>query len=451
MSNLNYIQAYFIGIGGIGMSAVAMYFQERGMKVYGYDRTPSALTRKMEGLGIPIVYEDRAQFIPEEFAPEESSRSLIIYTPAIPRDSHILTYFVNNNFEVIKRSDALSRITEHSINLSVAGTHGKTTISSMLSHILLDNAQPVTTFVGGIMTNYDSNVVIRGSKVTVTEADEYDKSFFKLNPDFAVISSTDADHLDVYATAEEFRNNFSAFAQMAAQKGVVIAHEDAEVKYDFSYGRGVNCDYQIRMSQVEGLKTRAEVRIPGNKSIELTIQIPGEHNLNNALGAFAMAHQYGLPPESIVQSLATFRGVKRRFEVHYNTEDSTYIDDYAHHPSELFALIKSLRTHFPKRKISMIFQPHLYSRTRDFMRDFAEVLAGVDQLILMPVYPARELPIAGADSENLFSQVVLSNKRMAEADEVVRFVREHKPELLVTAGAGNIDQLVEPIKTIYSS
>jgi UDP-N-acetylmuramate--alanine ligase len=451
VKNIPYIQAYFVGIGGIGMSAIAMYYRELGIAVFGYDRTSTPLTRKMEELGISIAYEDDAQVIPSNFQVDKKHESLIIYTPAIPRDSNILSYFVNNGFEVIKRSDALSRITENSINLSVAGTHGKTTISSMLAHVLIDQNVPVTTFVGGLMTNYDSNVVSKGVEVTVTEADEYDKSFFKLKPNFAVISSTDADHLDVYATAADFVENFNAFAEMASERGVVIAHQDAKVKYDYCYGWGNNCDYQIKAVKTEGLNAHATLRIPGNQTVSFSMGIPGGHNIENATAAFAMAHQYGLPVDAIISSLATYRGVKRRFEVHCNTPHATYIDDYAHHPSELNALIKSLRTHFPKRKVSMVFQPHLYSRTRDFMSDFAEALSGVDQLYLMPVYPARELPIAGADSEDLFAQIKLSDKRMANADQVVQYIREEKPELLVTAGAGSIDKLVEPLKTLYCS
>ena len=433
------------------MSAIAMYFRELGIEVFGYDRSPSDLTRKLEKVGISVTYEDDAQFISNDFNVNNRSDSIVVYTPAIPRDSHILSYFVRNDFEVIKRSDALSRITENSINLSVAGTHGKTTISSMLAHILIENEVPVTAFVGGIMTNYNSNVVVRGSEVTVTEADEYDKSFFKLKPNFAAISSTDADHLDVYGSAEDFTRNFQEFAEMVAERGVVIAHEEAQVNYDFTYGRGVNCDYQIRDVRTEGLTSVFEVRIPGNEYVHITLSIPGEHNAENALAAFALAHQYGLSSDGISKALFNYRGVKRRFEVHSNTPEASYIDDYAHHPSELRALIKSLRKHFPKRKISMVFQPHLYSRTRDFMKEFAEVLSGVDRLLLMPVYPARELPIVGADSENLFSLIKISDKRIMSADEVLNYASTHKPELLVTAGAGNIDQLVQPLKAIYQS
>jgi UDP-N-acetylmuramate--alanine ligase len=449
--NIPYIRAYFVGIGGIGMSAIAMYYRELGIAVFGYDRTSTPLTRKMEKLGISIVYEDDAQFIPKQFNVEIKEESLIVYTPAIPRDSNILSYFVRNGFEVIKRSDALSRITENSINLSVAGTHGKTTISSMLSHVLIDQGVPVTSFVGGLMANYDSNIVSKGVEVTVTEADEYDKSFFKLKPNFAVISSTDPDHLDVYSTVDDFVQNFNAFAEMASERGVVIAHQDAKVKYDYCYGWGNNCDYQIKAVKVDGLNSHATLRIPRNETVCITIQIPGGHNVENATAAFAMAHQYGLSEEKIIDSLSTYRGVKRRFEVHCNRPNSTYIDDYAHHPSELSALIKSLRMHFPERKVSMVFQPHLFSRTRDFMTEFAEVLSGVDQLFLMPVYPARELPIAGAESEDLFAQIKLSDKHLSSVSQIVQYIREEKPELLVTAGAGSIDQLVEPLKAIYCS
>ncbi len=437
---------YFIGIGGIGMSALARYFVSKGCKVSGYDKTETILTQALTELGIQIHYEDSINLI-------DASANVVVYTPAIPESHSELTYFRNNGYEVVKRSDVLGWITEGTVNICVAGTHGKTTVSTMIAHVLRDSGHGCTAFLGGIAANYNTNFWSSDNNVVVVEADEYDRSFLKLNPSVAVITSMDADHLDIYKTAEAFEDAFVIFSKKVKPNGLLLAKKGLarETSFDASLlvtyhlnGEGAGI-YAKDITVVDGAYVFTAVG--PNWTIEnLVLHMGGLHNIENALVAIAVAMHLGVEPQKIKAALENFAGIKRRFEYLIKTEDQVLIDDYAHHPAELAALITGVRSLYPAGKLTLGFQPHLFSRTQDLCDGFAASLSAADEVVLLPIYPARELPIPGDTSEMIIEKMTHNNVVLLEKEAVSAWVKKQQPKLLVMAGAGDIDVLIRNIK-----
>lgn len=446
-------QVYFVGIGGIGMSGLARYFKHRGCQVYGYDRTATPLTAEMIAEGMDICFEDELKYIPEEFktfAKDHPEQVLIIYTPAIPKNSIILNYFITQGFELKKRAEVLGMISADMFTIAVAGTHGKTTTSTMIAHILKHSGYDCSAFLGGISSNYHSNVLFGNNNVLVVEADEFDRSFLHLHPDIAVITSMDADHLDIYGDKDNFKESFRLFASQLKEDGVLIRKAGLPLDSGFTYSlsstdisriMGKNVRIEEGQYKFDYLDTETDMQ-------DIILGLPGWHNVENAVAAIAVAFRLGIGKEKIKVALQSFSGVKRRFEYIVKTDKCVFIDDYAHHPEELKACIKSVRQLYENRKLTMVFQPHLFSRTRDFAKEFAEVLGTVDQLILLPIYPARELPIDGVHSEMILDMIKMGNKKICSKAQLAEEIKALKPELLVSAGAGDIDQLVQPLKAV---
>jgi UDP-N-acetylmuramate--alanine ligase len=441
--NLNQIHnVYFIGIGGIGMSALARYFKAIGKNVSGYDKTETELTKELNHLGINIHFEDRIDLIPVEYYIENT---LVIITPAVPKSHSEWNYFLERNYEVKKRAEVLGIITKDTFCFAVAGTHGKTTTSSILGHILYKSGVDVTAFVGGIVENYNSNLIGNGKTVTVVEADEFDRSFLHLHPDIACVTSMDADHLDIYGDKSAIEDSFREFANKVSDKtkmfipkgipldGISCAISD-EANYTAFNIRIINSQY------VFDVKTPTEIL----ENIEFSL--PGKHNLMNALMALAMAKTFGLPTEDIASALRSFKGIKRRFSYQIKTEKLIYIDDYAHHPTEINAVHQAVRELYPNQKILAIFQPHLFSRTKDFAEDFAQSLAAFDEVILLEIYPARELPMEGITSSWLLEKIENSNKKLVSKQELIPTILESNATVIVTIGAGDIGEMVTTIK-----
>ncbi len=433
------------------MSALARYFLSQGKAVAGYDRVSTALTDQLVREGIHIHFEDRSRLIPAAFRNPE--RTLVVYTPAIPEQHQQLNYFRNGGFRVIKRAVALGEVFNAGRGIGVAGTHGKTSISTMLAHILHSSTLGCNAFLGGISKNISSNLYLDpASKVIVAEADEFDRSFLTLFPEIAVLSSMDADHLDIYHSEENIRLGFESYLGQIREKGKLILKSGLNPKVPdhvtvFTYSlERQEADYKAENLKQEGLGYRFNVRTPGSLLPEIIMQVPGILNVENALAAVAVCHQMGLPSESIAQALSEYRGVQRRFDLQVHSERRVYIDDYAHHPTEIRAFLSSVRSLFPRKRITGIFQPHLFTRTRDFADQFARSLELLDQLILMEIYPAREEPIPGVDSSMILDRVQLDEKVLINREQLMRVVKERDPEVLVTMGAGDIDQFVEPLK-----
>jgi len=448
-TNLNNV--YFIGVGGIGMSALARYFVSQGKAVAGYDRTSTVLTDQLHREGVNICFEDRSQLIPKTFRNPE--RTLVVYTPAVPENHQQLNYFRKGGFRVIKRSVALGEVFNTGRGVGVAGTHGKTSISTMLAHVLSSSSLGCNAFLGGISKNSSSNLYLDpASKVIIAEADEFDRSFLTLFPEIAVLSSMDADHLDIYHSVENIHRGFEAYVAQISEKGKLILKfglspkvSDQVSVYTYSVDQK-EADYHVKNLVLDGLGYRFSVKTPQSVLPEIKLQIPGILNVENALAAIAVAHQMGVPSEAIVHALSVYQGVQRRFDVQVYNERRVYIDDYAHHPTEITAFLTSLRALFPDKKICGIFQPHLYTRTRDFADQFAKSLELLDQLILMEIYPAREEPIPGISSEMLLDRVQMEEKVLVKREQLLRVVKERNPEVLVTMGAGDINQFVGPLK-----
>ena len=438
---------YLIGIGGIGMSALARYFLTNNKHVAGYDKTPSQITYGLSQLGASIHFEDDIKNIDKIFLDKE--RTLVIYTPAVPKDLRELTFFKELGFKVCKRSEILGLITEKSYCFAVAGTHGKTTTTSILAHLLYECNIPFTAFLGGISENYDTNFILRGSEVTVVEADEFDRSFLSLKPDMACITSMDADHLDVYGEAEVLRDSFKAFALCLKPNGKLFVRNGLPLK-GITYGIEDDSDYSIINIKIENGTYVFDVKTSKTVLESIRFNLPGRHNLSNALIALAMAVEYGCPPRQLVKALASFKGVKRRFTYHINTEDFILIDDYAHHPEEINAVYQAVREMYPKKKVLAIFQPHLYSRTRDFANDFAKSLAQFDALLLLDIYPAREVPINGITSAWLLDKIGLANKQLVDKNELIDKIHESSAQIVITMGAGDISDEVKLIKKEFS-
>jgi len=447
----NLDSVYFVGIGGIGMSALARYFASQGKNVAGYDRQATQLTDELAMEGIDIHFQDKTALIPSVFRNPE--RTLIIYTPAVPEDHHELTYFRNRGFRVIKRSAALGEVFNTGFGVAVAGTHGKTSVSTMIAHILSKSAIGCNAFLGGISKNIRTNLIIDpSSHYIIAEADEYDRSFLTLFPEIAVVTSMDADHLDIYHSHENLQKGFEAFISQIREKGRLIIKSGLHPQvpdhlevYTYSLQDSA-AHYHVRSIERLPKGFRFSVSTPNNIIEELTLNLYGRLNVENAVAAIAVADQLGVPAQVIAQAMASFTGVRRRFDIHVDLPGAVYIDDYAHHPEELKAFISSVREAFPGKRITGIFQPHLFTRTRDFAEGFARSLGLLDELLLLDIYPARELPIAGVDSKLILEQVRLDKKEIVGKEKLLAKVKELKPELLLTMGAGDIDKFVGTFK-----
>lgn len=431
---------YFIGIGGIGMSAIARYYNAKGYKVTGYDKTPSPLTHALESEGIEVHYEDNIDYVPKNV-----EETLVVYTPAIPADMGELVYVQQNGYRVIKRSRMLGEIAEGQRCMAVAGTHGKTTTSTLTSHLFTDSGAGCSAFLGGISKNYDTNLLINENDVIVVEADEFDRSFLQLFPEIAVITSMDADHLDIYGDAKHVTEAFKAFASQVSgtvivRRGLDITPADTKAKiYTYAFGDD-QADFYAEPLQ-DG---HFNLHYPGGVIEDCVVGIPGWVNVENAMAASAIALTYGIEPQKIRKALANFSGVKRRFDIQIKKPGCVYIDDYAHHPQEITAALSSIRKSYPEAKLTAVFQPHLYTRTRDFAPEFAQALSLADKVILLDIYPARELPIPGVTSEIIFKDIT-SEKVLLRRDELMGYLENEQVEVLATLGAGDIDRFVGEI------
>ena len=433
---------YFIGIGGIGMSALARYFKSRGAIVSGYDRSETPLTLQLVAEGIPIHYHEAVAEIPKEV-------DVVVYTPAIPSIHAELVYYQTNGYEVVKRSDVLQWITEQSFNICVAGTHGKTTVSTMIAHLLRHSNYGCNAFLGGIAANYNTNFWSSTREVSVIEADEYDRSFLKLSPDIAVITAVDPDHLDIYGTAEEVEKAFEAFSKKVKRGGVLVKQNGIESRVHlladttFTYsGKEITAQVYAENIRVVNGSYHFDVTGSGFTIQQLVLSMGGLHNIENAVAAITVAHQLGISADAIRNALADFKGVKRRFEYKIREKGQVLIDDYAHHPEELRALITGVKSIFPGERITLVFQPHLFSRTRDLCDAFAESLDLADEVILLPIYPARELPMEGVSSEMILEKMRQTAVQVLSKADCLQWIIRERPSLLVMAGAGDIDQLI---------
>ena len=441
--NLNQIHnVYFIGIGGIGMSALARYFQNIGKNVAGYDKTETELTMQLQDIGLKIHFDDDISAIPNDFYVENT---LVIITPAVPKSHSEWNYFLERDFVVKKRAEVLGIITQGTFSFAVAGTHGKTTTSGILGHILQESGVDVTAFVGGIVENYNSNLIGNGKTVTVVEADEFDRSFLHLHPDIACITSMDADHLDIYGDKSAIEASFVEFADKIQDKTKLFITNDLPIQ-------GMTCainddaKYEALNIKIQNSQYVFEVKTPSETIPDITFALPGKHNLMNVLMAIAMAKTYGISNQHIIKALKSFAGIKRRFSYQIKTEKLVYIDDYAHHPTEINAVHQAVNELYPAQKVLAIFQPHLFSRTRDFADDFAKSLSAFDEIILLDIYPARELPIDGITSAWLMDKMANSNVKLVAKNELIETILQSKASIIVTIGAGDIGELVKPIK-----
>jgi len=451
LSNLKNV--YFLGIGGIGMSAIARWFLQNGFYVAGYDKTESPLTKKLSDEGMIIHYIDEVEQIPAKINQEIDS-TLFIYTPAIPIDHVEKNHLEELGLQLWKRSEILGWITEQIPTLAVAGTHGKTTTSSLLTHLLINANKNVTAFLGGITQNYGTNFIPNKGKenmICVVEADEYDRSFLTLHPLAAVVTSTDADHLDIYGDAEQVIESFQLFVNQIQPKGFFIQKEGLNLlsehpKYTFGLNKG---DYFAQNLKIENHRMVFDMVYPGGIIQEIQMRIPGFHNIENTLAASALALFVGVSPEEIKTGINSFKGVKRRFEYHVETDEHVLIDDYAHHPAEITATLSSIKALYPNEKLTVLFQPHLFSRTKDFLEDFAKSLALADDIYLLDIYPARELPIPGINSALLLSKINSMNKQLINKIDFVDKMKSEKPRLIVTLGAGDIDLILQDLIDIF--
>ncbi len=449
---------YFLGIGGIGMSALARWFHANQFKVLGYDKTSTELTRTLEKEGIVVNYNDVEEAIPT-IVKEQKDSSLIVYTPAIPKNSIQLNYLQNQEYNLQKRSQVLGLLTANYFTIAVAGTHGKTTTSSLIAHILRYAKVNSMAFLGGITQNYQTNLLLNDvnaidEPIVVVEADEYDRSFLTLSPNISIITSVDPDHLDIYDNEKIFQEGFEEFIKKLDNQGTLICHENVELpilkklpqiiknKYGLNNTlnyKGLNIQVNNGIQSFDYVGNEIEIK-------DIKLQVPGFHNIANTIAAITSTLLIGIKPLIIKDAIESFKGVRRRFEYMLKTEKKIYIDDYAHHPSEISSFLNSVRNLYPNKKITAIFQPHLFSRTRDFMDDFAESLALADELFLLEIYPARELPIKGINSHVLFDKIALDKKELVTKEDLLSKIATVSNELIVTIGAGDIDQLREPIK-----
>ena len=441
--DLGWANVYFIGIGGIGMSALARYFDANNMQVAGYDKTQTEITHELEKLSIKVHFEDDVKNIGKPYLNRKDT--LVVYTPAIPKSNVELTYFLSNNFKVLKRSQVLGLITENTFCMAIAGTHGKTTTTSILGHLLKECKVEVTAFLGGISENYNSNLILQGNKVSVVEADEFDRSFLTLSPDFACITSMDADHLDIYGAPEALQESFVAFTKKLKPKGKLFVKKGLPIP-GITYAIDEEADYMATNIKIENGTYVFDVKTQNQNFENLKFNLPGRHNLSNALIALAMAVEFGCPPYSLASALESYKGVKRRFTYQIKTEKLIFIDDYAHHPEEINAVYQAMCEMYPNRKVLVIFQPHLFSRTRDFVNEFAQSLSQFDSILLLDIYPARELPIEGVTSQWLLSKINNMNKKLILKSEIVSEIKKNNAQIILTLGAGDIGAEVKHIK-----
>ncbi len=438
----NYKNFYFVGIGGIGMSALARYFKSLGKNVLGYDKTQTKLTEELQGEEIVISFEDK---ISEEIQDLQKEDTLVIYTPAI-KELWILEYFQNQGFEVLKRAKVLGLITQNTECIAVAGTHGKTTTSSLVAHLCKEANLSFSGFLGGISENFGSNFIFNGNQYSVLEADEYDRSFLNLSPNWAIITSTDADHLDIYGDKGTIEASFNEFANLVDEESQLFVRKGVEIKRNAkTYAVNEIADYFSDNLQMRGDKISFDFHLPNGNVHRFEWDIPGVHNVENATGALALLYNLGVDIEILKKALANFRGIKRRYTKHEFPNGKIYIDDYAHHPTELNAVVNSIKTFYPSKKLLVVFQPHLFSRTRDFANGFAQSLARADELILLDIYPARELQenFLGITSEWLLEKVNLQKKEISTLQEVIDKIKGKDFDILLTVGAGNIDTLYD--------
>ena len=455
---------YFIGIGGIGMSALARYFNAQNKEVAGYDKVQTNLTASLIKEGINIHYQDGE--IPDSIMNSDKETSLIVYTPAIPDTNHQLMYFRSHGFNIYKRSEVLGMITDNAYTIAIAGTHGKTTTTALLTHLLKSSGIECTAFLGGLSTNYNTNfLVAEEGNIIIVEADEYDRSFLELNPDITVITSIDRDHMDIYQDLDDLHKTFQDFTNNIKEKGILLINKHINIHFDrpedgtiLTYSADIKADVfasnlKFNSRGVQLFDARILDILPGEihhklfESIEL--KLPGKHNVENAVAAMSIAYYLGVNPDQLVKGLATFEGVQRRFDKHLDGE-FVYIDDYAHHPKEIEVTLKAIQDLYPKKPITVIFQPHLFTRTLDFADEFGAALSIADELMLLDIYPAREKEIAGVNSEFLSKKVNSIKTSIETKQSVLRKLRKQKRDVLVTLGAGDIDELVNPIKEIYS-
>ncbi|MBQ0787291.1 MAG: UDP-N-acetylmuramate--L-alanine ligase [Oceanihabitans sp.] len=443
--NLNNIHnIYFIGIGGIGMSALARYFKASNKNVAGYDKTQTEITDSLVDLGIKVHFEDSIAKVEDAFLNYDTT--LVVYTPAVPKDNRELAYFKNDrNFTVLKRSEILGLITENTFCLAVAGTHGKTTTTSILGHLLYECNVELTAFLGGISENYNSNLILNGNKVSVVEADEFDRSFLTLSPDLACITSMDADHLDIYGDASELIKTFKDFSEKIKPNGKLFVKNGLPLK-GITYGIEDDSDYSVKNIKIENGAYVFDVKMPNTTLERVQFNLPGRHNLSNALVALAMAVEYGCPHQQLAKALASYKGVKRRFTYQIKTEELVFIDDYAHHPEEINAVHQAVREMYPDKEVLAIFQPHLFSRTKDFVDDFAKSLSQFNEVLLLDIYPAREMPMEGVTSRWLLEKIENKNKQLVTKKELVAKIKESKAQIILTIGAGDIGAEVKQIK-----
>jgi UDP-N-acetylmuramate--alanine ligase len=441
--NLNQIHnVYFVGIGGIGMSALARYFKNIGKQVSGYDKTATMLTDELIESGISIHFEDNIDLIPKDFYMENT---LVIITPAVPKNHSEWNYFLEREYQVKKRAEVLGIITKDTFCFAVAGTHGKTTTSSILGHILYESGADVTAFIGGIVENYNSNLIGSGKTVTVVEADEFDRSFLHLHPNIACITSMDADHLDIYGTSQAIEESFIEFASKVEDKSNLFITKELPIE-------GVTCAvnedavYKAFNVRVGNGSYTFDVQTPTEIIKDLQFGLPGKHNLMNALMAIAMAKLFGTPTDAIAKAIASFKGIKRRFSYQIKTDKLVYIDDYAHHPTEINAVHQAVRELYPNQKVLAVFQPHLFSRTRDFADDFAKSLSAFDEVVLLDIYPARELPMEGITSQWLMDKMTNDDKKLVLKNNLIPTILASDATVIVTIGAGDIGELVPTIK-----
>ena len=455
MNILNYKLYYFLGIGGIGMSALARYFNHYGKKVSGYDKTKTNLTSQLENEGIPCHYEENIDLLKKTLGGYNPEEVLIVYTPAVPLEHKEYVYLKQNGYTILKRSAVLGEITKQFKTIAIAGTHGKTTTTTMVSHILKSSGVNCFAFMGGISKNYDTNLLLgdptKSETYVVVEADEYDRSFLTLHPYLSVITSCDADHLDIYKNHQFVKEGYELFANLIQKEGKLIVNKNVDNELTLPsnklvYALNLNTDYVAENVRFIENEAHFNVKGPVENLTDVCLGITGMHNVENSLAAIGIAQQIGLKADEIKKALRSFSGVKRRFDYRFKSSKTIYIDDYAHHPEELKATISSAKRIYPDKKITGIFQPHLFSRTRDFADEFAKSLSLLDEVILLDIYPARELPLEGVTSKMLLDKITTKEKMLLSKQEVVEHIRKHDHQVIITMGAGDIDGLVKPIE-----
>jgi UDP-N-acetylmuramate--alanine ligase len=460
MNILSYKLYYFLGVGGIGMSALARYFNHYGKKVTGYDKTSTVLTSQLEEEGIKCHFEERPDQLKEILEAYSRDEVLVVYTPAVPKEHAEYQFLVQNDYKILKRSQVLGEITKQFKTIAIAGTHGKTTTTTLVTHLIKSAGINCFSFMGGISKNYNTNLLLGeiNNKETyiVVEADEYDRSFLTLHPQIAVITSVDADHLDIYGDAGQVKEGYSLFAKQVKEEGILIVKKNVDNELKLTnkrliYSLNLDTEYCAQSITIEKAQFYYDIKSPVESIPNVTLGLPGMHNVENSIAAVAIAQQLGIKSDVIKEALRSFSGVKRRFDYRVKTEKVVYIDDYAHHPEELKATIGSVKKLYPDKKITGIFQPHLFSRTRDFADEFAKSLDMLDECILLDIYPAREKPIEGVTSGMLLRKMASKNKKVMSKAAVLEHLKMDMPQVLLTMGAGDIDSLVVPIEKILKN